>query len=265
MNCGETRECLFAFLENELDALLSIELQRHLDVCGLCAREAEIERTINDRLGRALTSGYEQVDLGMIRSVCVEKPVTESSGGRLGAGLRRSPAIAAAAVLGVALGGVFWLVSQNAIPTIAGTNFGEFLVADYEHFLEENESVQLASRDPDEVADWLFMKTAVRMTLPTLDETEAALVGGRKCDIDGKPAAFVAYHIKGEPVSLVAVEASAVILDTMTEVRRYGSTHWLEYRRGFTIVARRRDALIYAAVSTLSERELLPLIEKPRN
>ena len=54
MTCRETREHLFAFLDNELDAPLSIELQRHLERCPECAREAEIERTVGKKLADRL-------------------------------------------------------------------------------------------------------------------------------------------------------------------------------------------------------------------
>jgi len=39
MNCRELREYLFAFLDNELDAASSIEVQEHLEHCPLCARD----------------------------------------------------------------------------------------------------------------------------------------------------------------------------------------------------------------------------------
>ena len=42
MRCGEIREYIFAFLDNELDAPLSIEFQHHIDHCAVCAREVEI-------------------------------------------------------------------------------------------------------------------------------------------------------------------------------------------------------------------------------
>ena len=54
MNCRELREYLFAFLDSELDAALSIEVQRHLEQCPECAREAEIERAIRRQLSNAL-------------------------------------------------------------------------------------------------------------------------------------------------------------------------------------------------------------------
>ncbi|MCH8880504.1 MAG: zf-HC2 domain-containing protein, partial [Planctomycetes bacterium] len=50
MICTDAREYLFAFLDNELDAHLSIEVQRHLEHCPGCAQQAEIEREIGKHL-----------------------------------------------------------------------------------------------------------------------------------------------------------------------------------------------------------------------
>ncbi|MFQ5807197.1 MAG: anti-sigma factor family protein, partial [Phycisphaerae bacterium] len=61
MTCGEAREYLFAFLDNEVDAPLSIELQRHLDGCPHCAREAEIERTIRKRLSGRIEAAADDL------------------------------------------------------------------------------------------------------------------------------------------------------------------------------------------------------------
>ena len=46
MTCREIRDYLFAFLDNELEASLSVELQRHLERCPQCAHDAETERTV---------------------------------------------------------------------------------------------------------------------------------------------------------------------------------------------------------------------------
>ena len=50
MICNEAREYLFAFLDNELDASLSMDFQHHIDHCAVCAREVEIERAIREQL-----------------------------------------------------------------------------------------------------------------------------------------------------------------------------------------------------------------------
>ncbi len=56
MRCGDVREFMFAFLDNELDVRRSMALQRHLDRCPYCARQVEIERIIIGHLKRALVS-----------------------------------------------------------------------------------------------------------------------------------------------------------------------------------------------------------------
>ena len=56
MRCGDVRENMFAFLDNELDVRRCMALQRHLDRCPYCAREVEIERLVIRHLERALVS-----------------------------------------------------------------------------------------------------------------------------------------------------------------------------------------------------------------
>ncbi len=69
MICSEVREYLFAFLDNELDAQLSIALQLHLEHCPICAREVEIERTIREQLVCVLEAQCPEKQLDM--QVCL--------------------------------------------------------------------------------------------------------------------------------------------------------------------------------------------------
>ena len=66
--------------------------------------------------------------------------------------------------------------------------------------------------------------------------------------------------MQGTPASLVAVDVSAVSLEDMREESHQGVTHLVGRRNGFTIVASRRDSLVYAAVGKLPEKELLCLV-----
>ncbi len=63
MSCTEIREYLFAFLDNELDVHLSIEVKRHLDHCPDCAQRAEIEREIAEALDCPLGTGMPRIGL----------------------------------------------------------------------------------------------------------------------------------------------------------------------------------------------------------
>ena len=54
MTCSEARQYIFAFLDNELDSALSLEMQQHIEHCPLCARECEIENVVRTLLAQEL-------------------------------------------------------------------------------------------------------------------------------------------------------------------------------------------------------------------
>jgi hypothetical protein len=66
--------------------------------------------------------------------------------------------------------------------------------------------------------------------------------------------------MKGMPASLLAIAAERDDFEGMKEVHHGGATHWVGHCRGYTVVACRRDELVYAAVSRLVEEELLCLM-----
>lgn len=266
MTCGGAREYLFAFLDNELDAPLSIELQRHLDGCPSCAREAEIERTVRKRLRTAVDSDLG--DVPSLEDVHLEGGLAEHAGGRAnnapvaetptGRVVSRQWPLAAAAALTIAFG--VWLAIRGGTEVDGRHGFSDLLVSDFEHFLDEGSRVQIASSDRDTVTEWLRERTTLAVVLPILPGQRMRLVGGRKCKIDGRLAAFTAYDVNGVPASFVAAAGEHVNLDGMTKVRRYGAAYWVDHCRGYTVVACRRDKLVYAVVSKSGEAELVSLM-----
>ncbi|MFQ5491976.1 MAG: anti-sigma factor family protein [Phycisphaerae bacterium] len=258
MTCRNAREYLFAFLDNELDAAMSIDLQRHLDGCPTCAREAEIERAVGKRLGHALEARPVPDFPRSLAGLTGPKRPPVSPGAvvpfRGIEHLNRVLGVAAAVAL-VAMAGAWFALSGQSEPGLA-----ELLIGDFEHFVAEGAQVQLASADRAEVTAWLQDKTQLAVALPLPGDALCTLLGGRKCKIAGRPAAFAAYRMESEPASLVAVSARAVHLADMKEVQRDGKTHWLARRNGYTVLACRRGDLVYAAVSRLEERQLLYLM-----
>lgn len=262
MTCQEAREYLFAFLDNELDAALSIEMQRHLDGCPACAREAEIERAVGKRLGHALGAGAGAVPDFPETLAGLTGPREETVGPGPGAvmplrGIANVERIlgVAAAVAVVVLAGLWFGASGRADPGLA-----DLLVGDFEHFLEGGAQVQLASDDRQEVAAWLQDKTQLAVALPISGDPKCQLLGGRKCKIAGRLAAFAAYRMEGEPASLVAVPGRGIDFEGMQQVEYEGRPHWRASRGGYTVLACRRGDLVYAAVSRLEEQQLLCLM-----
>ena len=268
MNCAEVREYLFAFLDSELDASHSMELQRHLDRCPECAREAEIERTVRKQLAAGIERDsvdvppFEDTLGGMLR---VESKVSRMEGPTYASSSVRWVRLASAAVVFAAVGGALWFAFGRGSPGHGEVSFAEALVRDFRHFLDEGQPLQVRSDDGSRVSRWLADKTQLAVYLPSLHDAGARLVGGRKCKIAGRPAAFAVYDLDGAPASLVVLTADENELAGMQRVRHADGIHWVDRCRGHTVVACRRGELVYAAVSKLSEQKLLTLMEDTRH
>ncbi len=258
MTCSEVREYLFAFLGNELDAPLSIELQRHVDRCHDCAHELEIERTID----RALANSMER-DAGepaFDEEALIQAMKEGGAPARAGVSRRLLLAASLAAMI-VIVPAVYvsWWSNGRSSPSW----LTDRLVSDLEHFLEEGGHVQIASDERVAVALWLSSNSNLPVSLPRALTAQFKLLGGRKCKIDGEPAAFAAYDANGVPASLVVVSSQEGILAGMKRVDRAGQTYWVDYYQGHTVVACRRRSLVYAAVSRLPEEQLYLLLTDP--
>ncbi len=262
MNCAEAREYLFAFLDNELDAPLSIELQRHIERCCDCAREAETERAVRKQLAAKLadsTVARELDEAGLARLLTLQQarrvPCERPHINRRG--------LIAAGVALLVLGGAGVIVALKTSPSTAP--FADLLVADFQHFLEEGRQLQLASADAIEVSDWLHDRTGLDVVIAPTHGQRCRLVGARKCKIAGRPAAFALYDMHGDPVSIVALEQKHVDLSRMRYVGQGSRARWVDRCKGHTVVARSRGELLYAAVSKLPETDVFDLMESVIN
>ncbi len=257
MTCNHLREYLFAFLDNELDAALSIEVQRHLEHCPSCAREAEIERVIRRQLEQHMQAdgGEAARHRELLERVIAKEPVSV----RLRPMRRRLFLITGMAATLVFAFAAWRLYRQVAVPRTGGT-FADLLVADFDHFIEKGMPLEIESGNAEVVAAWLSGRTGLPVELSHPPAEEGRLLGGRKCSIAGNPAAFAVYELHGVPASVVILSGTEADLERMGQVRHEGRTHWVDRCGGKTIVACPRDGVIHAAVSTLDDDKLLTLM-----
>lgn len=262
VNCTELRQFLFAFLDNELESGLSIDVQHHIEHCPLCAREAEIERMVRKRMGSAL--GVEVRELPSLEGLLAGLVgAAGSSAGRdvPARAMRIWPrngllAVAAAVLLAV---GLIWQFGSGG-SAAQRPSLTRLVVADFEHFVEEGQVLQITSSDRATVSAWLEEKTG--MGLGRLDpaDTAARLRGGRKCNLDGEIAAFAVFDLKGKPVSLVVVDDSVIDLYGMQQAACGRSMCWAAKDDSYHVVACRRRGLIYAAVAELPRETMLTFL-----
>jgi anti-sigma factor RsiW len=253
MNCGEAREYLFAFLDNELDAALSMEVQQHIEHCPLCARECEIEHVVGRRLAHRLqataeTPPFEEAKLASL--LHGRKKTLERAAPRRRRSRWWALAGSAAAVL-ILLAPVIMERRESRLTPHA--RLPDALVDDFVHFVVEQKPLQIESPDALEVSAWLRDRTALAVRLPAVGPARGTLLGGRKCKIAGAPAAFAVYRIGNELASVVALRADDEDLAAMKRVERDGHAHWVDHCRGHTVLACRRGQLVYVVVSRLPE------------
>jgi len=262
MTCPQARDYLFAFLDNELDAPLSIEFQRHLERCPDCAREAEIERTVGKHLVETMgTQPVPALDESLGGVLRDRQSGRSSQSPPLGRRrVRWRPALAVAAAVVVTVGTAWWIGLTQRASTDSRGRFAELAVADFVHFLEAGRPLQITSADPREVARWLRGQTGLELTLPVPTGPRSRLLGGRKCKIAGRPAAFAVYELNGVPASVVVVGTDPEALAGMERIGTGDRAHWVDRCDGHTVVACLRDGLVYGAVSSLGREELFGLI-----
>jgi len=207
MTCSEARQYIFAFLDNELDAGLSLEVQQHIEHCALCARECEIENVVRRQLAAKLQQADavpefdESALLRVLRSgpgTPVLTPRTTRRYWKFGA---------AGAIAATFLFAASFFVANPARQT-QGVSLADTLVDDFDHFVTESKPLQIVSADAKEVSEWLRDRTALAVRVPSVDPAKALLVGGRKCKINGRPAAFAVYRLGNELASVVALQGS---------------------------------------------------------
>ena len=262
MNCTDAQEYLFAFLDNELDAHLSIELQHHLDHCPACAQQAEIEREIRKKLSTVFddSASTPPLDEAALQSLLTSDRAAPGTVRFAGRHWRTAKIVGIAAAVAVIV--ILWTVTRDLSPprSQAGS-LAELVAQDHMHFVEKGKMVQLASSDAGEVSTWLREQTGLDVSIAVMTHDRCKLVGARKCKLAGQPAALALYDMAGTPVSLVATDGAAIGVGQMKRIENGANEYWVDRCEGHTVVAKRAGDLVYAAVSTLPQNELIHLIE----
>ncbi len=255
MICSEAREYLFAFLDNELDAPLSMDFQHHIDHCAVCAREIEIERAIHGQLAcslKTMDSGISFDKYALKQIIGQNK--TSVMWSRL---VSRRTVLAACAAVVFAVGIASHFVMQYVGDTKDHSKFVNLVVSDFKHFLQEGQPIHFASSNVNAVSDWLLQQTDLEVVLTSIKGKHCKLIGARRCEIEGQAAAFIVYEMKGTPVSLLAVTGRNGDLKQMNQVEYNDQIHWVDHFKDISVVAYRRNNLVYAMVSKLNKNELI--------
>ncbi len=193
MKCAEARNFVQLYLDSELDAKNSFEVEQHLESCAECAGLFEAEKRFDQRLGRFLRSGAATRALWKN----VEAQIAPARFAKL-MGLWPD---ALAALLIVSVSTVFFAKSRS----LDLANAVEECHSAYVHQITTPE---FTGAVPEKIAQQFGgqLDTAAFAYRPSQPAFTSS--GARLCHVEGVPVALILGHNGPTPVSMIVFKKS---------------------------------------------------------
>lgn len=204
MKCSEARKLLEPYLDSELDAKNSLEVEQHLGLCTECAGLFDAEKNFGDRISSALRKGDRTPALW----AAVESRVRPAQ--RVVSILRWPLAAAAAVALLVAI----WFVRASR-PLDLAAAAGEC----HNAYVQQITSPEFTGPVPEWIARELdnHLDAAAFDYRPTTSGFHTE--GARFCHVANVPTALILGHYENVPVSLLVFKKSELAHFPKTKAR----------------------------------------------
>ncbi|PYJ71924.1 MAG: hypothetical protein DME75_06580 [Verrucomicrobia bacterium] len=195
MKCAEVRQFVRLYLDSELDAKNSFEVEQHLESCAECAGLFEAEKKFDVRLGRFLRRG----DATRTLWENIEVQIAPARRGKL----RALWPIALAASVVIAAGAVFLTKSR-------GLDLANAVEECHSAYVHQLTAPEFNGPVPDKIAQQFGgqLDTAAFAYLPS--QTTFSSSGARLCHVEGVPVKT--------PVSMIVFKKSE--LDHFPKTKR---------------------------------------------
>ncbi len=257
INCDDIRERLALYLDNELQGDDRAAFEAHAQSCESCASFVDKERaflnairgsgplhtapeTLKTKVARIL-NGPAQATRSRSR-LCWILPV-------------------AAALLVLLLPIAIWRVVRQPYRPENGKPSPFALMASESHLrhIRGQLPLEIESSDPQQISDWFANKVGFNVKLPSYQESSGqeilyALEGARLVGFQNDYAAYVSYHMKDRPISLVITSELLAQPAGGEEIASRGLRFHFNSIDGLKVITWSDRGLTYALVSDLDER-----------
>src|SRR2546425_6219952 len=205
MKCAEIRKLSRLYLDSELDAKTSLEVEQHLESCVECIGLFEAEGKFDERLGKALGKGERTASLwngieAQIKPASAATPSTASMLERFSILKRLWPFAAMASV--ILLAAALYRAKTRPLDLAAAV---EHCHSAYAHHLTTPE---FTGAVPDEIARQLGDRLDVAAFSFRPDSRAFDSSGARLCHVEDVPVALILGRFQGSPVSLIVLKKS---------------------------------------------------------
>ncbi len=196
--CGIEFERLSAFADGQLDPREELDLRRHVERCDRC--RSIIETLLGIKAAVACTAEVRPVPHSLRERV--DEVLTERPQKRRVWRLLIPSLVAATIVLAVAIyRPIFGREATGA------DRLTRAMVEDHIHYLTMPNPIQVATDDPQQIAQAFADQFGFRLELPILPG--ASLLGGRLCWLHGKKAVLTFYQTTSGRFSIFVLDKEA--------------------------------------------------------
>jgi len=246
MTCREVKELIYLYMDNELDARGTLEVQRHLDTCAVCVRSLtgmlEQDRALRE------AARAEVVDGTRLRQLIIEEikrhPKATLPVVRGVSFWKRISAIAAMLVAAIGIG-VALLIFGARVPKVYADAVSDHL-----------DHCTLQALDQD-VKDPAILKPAAKeycglAVLPDLSQYGFVEPRARECKLDEEVFMHLIYFNGDQPLSVFVSTHSSKDIATSMRLRELS---------GYTIASINANGVDLVVLTTMDERRTRQISE----
>jgi anti-sigma factor RsiW len=205
--CDFHLETLSAYVDGELRAEQELEVRRHLDRCDRCHHLVETMLQMNETIASVCEVHTVPRELRKcIKQLALAKPHRPRT--FLWAAFALVPVLLVAVGIGLR---ARW--SEGA----AVDRLAHALIEDHERYLKIAGAIQVASNEPQRIAEAFQNRVGFAIRLPELGE--ASLLGARFCWIKNNTALLSFYETQGQRFSIFAIDQNALPRNAVKGVR----------------------------------------------
>jgi len=260
--CEQILGRLTLYLDNELHGEELSRFESHVRDCPGCRARLDAEREFfaGIRSAKPLHVASSDLRLRVQGSVNETLNELETQQRNLRPTRQYRWAIAAAVLVVLSLPAFIWHISTlEAEPGLKTSSFALMAADAHMRHTKGQLPVEIASRSPQQISEWFRNKVNFRVQLPNYQESSGqekvyTLIGGRLVGFKDDYAAYVAYEMKGQPISLVITSDSIAQPAGGEEIKARGLTFHYNAIQGLKVITWSDRGLTYALVSDLDER-----------
>jgi anti-sigma factor RsiW len=276
--CADIRGRLALYLDDELQGAERVAFEAHVRDCEPCSSLVNSEKAFLEAVRREqplytasdelrarvekLTSGGPPV---VAAPASLKQRIQESlarlSTKRAGSTVWWTGAIAAAVILILPV--AVWLITRPDHRTNLNgsgpSNFALMAADTHLRHLRGQLPLEISTSAPDQISEWFANKVGFSVKLPNYQESSGQeklyrLEGARLVGYKDDYAAFVAYQMRTQPISLVITSETIAKPSGGEEIKAKGLTFHYDAIQGLKVITWSDRGLTYALVSDLDER-----------